>query len=150
MDTSEQYILMCELAKEIQKRWDECDDYDIIYYESHGQVPVIEVYTPHQTYEYLETNLDDMSKFVWLPRQDQLQDMFKPTNEEAEEMLKRMNYTWSPLSEFCTIEMFSRLGYRRYGNPTPLKVDTFEKLWLCHVMVEKYKKVWNGKEWVRV
>ncbi|HPS89391.1 MAG TPA: hypothetical protein PLC35_05385, partial [Methanosarcina vacuolata] len=62
MDTSEKYIRMCSLAKEIQQKW---------VFQS-GDF----VYNP--AFEKIEVLLDpgnNSINYIWLPRQDQLQEI---------------------------------------------------------------------------
>ena len=96
MDISPEYIKMCEKAVEIQKL-----------------APRNEVknwWSP-----------DDL--MVWLPRQDQLQEMCENKGED-----------------------FFIFAFRSGSHPL---LDTYEKLWLAFVMKEKYGKVWNGEDWVK-
>ena len=61
MDTSEQYIKMCEKAKEIQKlkpnRWGDC-------------------ISAHIDKEWFATTSLHLDRDIWLPRQDQLQEIY--------------------------------------------------------------------------
>ena len=62
---------------------------------------------------------------VWLPRQDQLQEMM---NE----------------SKFILIERF----YKFVNDNIPFcREKSMEQLWLVFVMKEKFNKMWNGKQW---
>lgn len=109
MDTSETYIKMCEKAEEIQ-----------------------ELRTPR--------NYDDTMSFwyegtpnVWLPRQDQLQEM---VGEKSEVML--LEYILCFV--FDTKKHWWRTEYTK-------QFDSMEQLWLAFVMKEKYNKIWIGDEW---
>ena len=64
MDTSEKYIEMCSAAEEIQKGWEPIEG---DYYSALGNP---RIYIPGQW--GIGLNPGD----VWLPRQDQLQDLF--------------------------------------------------------------------------
>ena len=105
MDTSEQYIKMCEKAKEIQgQRWGHITD----------------------------DNFWDNQRLpwaVWLPRQDQLQEMVKE---------KFTGWTYpgvlNKLQKFCF-----EISY----------YNSMEQLWLAFVMKEKYSKVWDGENWIK-
>ena len=124
MDTSEQYIKMCEKAEEITK--------------GHKLVTG-DVYYRKEAYcgcfcpacrPSAEVGL------VWLPRQDQLQEMVLSDPEHPE----YDNWEWR-LKRF---KMWH--SAKIWGTNHPFA--SMEQLWLAFVMKEKYGKVWNGKEWV--
>ena len=115
MDTSETYIKMCEKAVEIQEIWKS------------------EVIKPDDRSFWI----DDFNKqkSIWLPRQDQLQEMMRPTPERGEK-ISPYGLSWS--------------FYRFIDQLPPLKRgNSFEQLWLAYVMKWEHHKVWNGKDWVK-
>jgi len=65
-------------------------------------------------------------KCIWLPRQDQLQEMVK--------------YQFYSLLELCWGFAQSKNGWG---------FDSMEQLWLAFVMKEKYGKVWVKDDWVK-
>lgn len=80
------------------------------------------------------TRTSTMSEFfkhrhVWLPRQDQLQDMLKD----------------------CFVDSYPRklvlCLWEWIAKTSPQYDDSMEKLWLAFVMHEKYNKKWNGTDW---
>jgi len=111
VDTSEAYIKMCERAVEIQRK------------ARRSQRK--EKWSGEWVY----------SGAVWLPRQDQLQEMVgnSPYNNIQNAMwsildnLHKYAFTPNIFNEFIPTSM--------------------EQLWLAFVMKEKYGKVWNGEEW---
>jgi len=112
MDTSETYIKICD-CPEIQGQLDDFEDglnNDNCAYSK----PVKNGGHP-----------------VWLPRQDQIQEMF---GEVA-----NLRY-FSGL-----IEGFFRFSTTGYG----VEQKTFEQLWLAFYMHEKHGKVWDGKKWIK-
>lgn len=131
MDTTEQYIKMCEKAGEIRKLNTE-------HIQRLGELPVnVPYYCDSDCY----INLDNL-KIIWLPRQDQLQEMCKyfknlpPAEYSARGLLKAfwefvdgnwLNYLWVLSNEQVSME----------------------QLWLAFVMKEKYHKIWNGKNWIK-
>lgn len=174
MDTSKKYIEMCKGAKEIQKLWGfsdgdcmvapsgeiwvVCDYYSAACYnrkekkEDHPQA--------HESYfnEYSDTfrNFDGgyewedkliakRKECIWLPRQDQLQEMLDK---------------WTLLGKIRGLFDFCEPEFMCPDEP-PCKEDeklglyvrkTFssaEQLWLGFMMKEKYDKTWNGEEWVK-
>ena len=140
MDTSKEYIKMCEKAVEIQKlrikqRGDylirppslfiqssvDPRDYSQLYIKNLGVADDIEI-----------MKLDE----VWLPRQDQLQDM-----------IEAKSYT----GVLCFFNIFIKTKYDKGStlhNPQ-FHFGSMEQLWLAFVMKEKYQKVWDGENWVK-
>jgi len=110
MDTSESYITMCEKAGEIQER------------------------APNPKNESDWWMIGSYGDEVWLPRQDQLQDMI---NSPLEEKL-------SSFVEFCYEYGESGGDMMEY----PKLFISFEQLWLSFVMKGKFFKVWIEEDWV--
>ncbi len=153
MDTSEQYIKMCD-DQYIQDLWTPAD-WDTCYCKSKEQqnedeqVVVLSGYetdsgcygheTPERTDNYYwsvcgETEELFHSLHIWLPRQDQLQAMIEP----------------SPSEFMCEFTEW----YYKHDELVPIGINTYceqfktmEQLWLAFVMKEKYSKQWNGEEW---
>jgi hypothetical protein len=150
MDTSETYVKMCEKAVEIQGEWkptpgdfiyrkfnlfgekidreiwseDELSEINIIWWKSvvDGFYACTNEKGESRTYKHPADMVRETS--VWLPRQDQLQEMVHFTNPH--EMLDRF-------------DMFRGDFEGEF---------TMEQLWLAFVMKEKYGKTWNGEDWV--
>lgn len=134
MDRTPKFIKMCERAEEIQKEW-ECmvgDYYKLPHKET--KLILVEV-TTRNLYEYLKSN------GIFLPRQDQLQEMVKGD----------FGTCLNDLAKFCkyvfryNANTFMLSFSPNYGLPPSLK--SFEQLWLAFVMKELYNKVWTGEEW---
>ncbi len=132
MDTSDEYIKMCEKAKQIQglrpveppsDEWLAGD-----YYASDCPLgPCISVHNDSSSYG-LGINT------VWLPRQDQLQDM----------MLYLLGNDFLGCAPFILNEKLHESlpgGIYNWGR-------SYEELWLAFVMKEKYNKKWDGKRWL--
>ena len=127
MDTSVEYIEMCEKAKEIQNMqenavallWD-----DIIEIKS--------IFKPlyRRSSQFGVRQIIEREHFIWLPRQDQLQEMIKGL----------------PINHVLRISKF--VENLDDGSGKILEWDSMEQLWLAFVMKEKYGKTWNGKEWL--
>ena len=154
MDTTETYIKMCEKAEEIQEGIDDGSlsgrfvGGNIIY-------SIAPTNQPHDRDGYYnvtdkeavrrceacgnEESYIKSSKYVWLPRQDQLQEMI-------DSWWKRYGAYGEPLIKgFYDFAMFY--------NPKPfreneLPVNSWEQLWLAFVMHNKYKKEWDGEDWI--
>lgn len=113
MDTSKTYIEMCKKAEEIQRlRPIVADDHDYFYCKVHGFGC-------------------DLDKAVWLPRQDQLQEMLSIGKSNT-------------FTGLLALQLFIE------DNAKYEMLDwSMEQLWLAFVMKSLYQKVWNGKEWVK-
>ena len=78
---------------------------------------------------------------VWLPRQDQLQEMIKsyykthPSNAFECDDFGLVEYFYN----FCWLE--EDRNWDKEG------ITTMEQFWLVFVMKEKHNKIWNGEEW---
>ena len=120
MDISKEYILMCEKAEEIQISknphvgdfWCNKDSHNIKAYG--GQIRE----------DSLESTYDETIG-IWLPRQDQLQEMVLKLYEGCHRL------TWA-------FAVWTRV----------ICLDSLEQLWLAFVMKEKYNKVWDGEKWI--
>jgi hypothetical protein len=73
MDTSQKYILMCEKAEEIQKKYfDGYDANDIVYIPSSGELNFADKINMTGSIRYGKIFLT-VECNQWIPRQDQLQ-----------------------------------------------------------------------------
>ncbi len=158
MDTSEQYIKMCEKAEEIQKEWkpsvgdyirrkytifgeeidrtiwpdpEQSEEITILHYKS--QINGYFYACKKDGEERIFNTQEETEKVtsIWLPRQDQLQEMVdnKPAYHTS-------------YGKFVGIVHFLDTNPKVYcGSP--------EQIWIQFVMKEKFGKVWDGKEWVK-
>jgi len=145
MDKSEKYIKMFEQAQEIQqyfqdKNWTYFSEEEPLYKK--GRVfcwPNLDSEIGHLFLEedkdfYLckkNLTISKKEEIVWLPRQDQLQDMINniPSSQGYFEF---------------------RMFIERNGFYIKDSLQTsWEKVWLAFVMQEKYNKIWNEEkqEW---
>lgn len=114
MDTSETYIKMCRKARGIQRLKPDGSQGEFVYCER-------EVYQ--------EVDDRPLTPYIWLPRQDQLQEM--------------VNEDWAiTFAHFCV--WFSKYELILLGD-----IKSMEQLWLAFVMKEKYGKVWDGEDWIK-
>ena len=135
MDISEQYIEMSKEAEEIQLlrreekhkdtgKWVDGDFYaDIADHTSmaHPSYPDAWADEPYYLHHPIEA--------IWLPRQDQLQEMLmNPPNTLCPDILTMLRL----FNTFASV------------NP---QFTSMEQLWLGFVMKEKYEKVWDGERW---
>lgn len=128
MDTSKEYILMCEEAKEIQNLKRIKYGFELKYGDYFTM--------PDRRIDiclYQKSPKFDLgSGMIFLPRQDQLQEMVKPNKYNSYWLVQKMY-------EFVNEKNAGELT----GNPS------CEQLWLAFVMHEKYGKTWDGEEWVK-
>ena len=143
MDFTEKYIKMCEKAEEIQRRWkpvigdwlcwkiDYEDRLIMIVYDTQkisSALSMLFVVSPFNKYK---TALK-IKEAIWLPRQDQLQEMIL----EEEKMTNCLLLT----------EMFVEF-LDKHREWLFESLCSMEQLWLIFVMWELYGKIWDdGKE----
>ena len=122
MDFTKQYVDMCSKATEIQRLKetsltfaDYCYDGCDIFL---GEIMAV---------TGVDVEISDELGHVWLPRQDQLQDMLNIKNKT------------DLIVDFCDwcVETDTIMSLE----------DSFEKLWLAFVMKEKYNKQWIDNNW---
>ena len=127
MDKSSNYIRMCENIEEIQEQWQpEFGDFYVsmsLGLTSPCQPIMSDL---EKKVSYLKT-----IKAVWLPRQDQLQEM----------VIENYAMPWDLAIAFSNVLMGENASYFE-------RFDSMEKLWLALIMLEKYKRKWNDGEWV--
>ena len=140
MDISKDYIKMCEKATEIQELKKEItgnyfyqkktdDDYLC------GSFICWNGYRPSAGYHNWNDNWYFPDNCVWLPRQDQLQDI---VFEKA---------TTYRLYNNRILELVEVFG--KYCKTPDYLMFSMEQLWLAFVMKELYNKTWNGEDWVK-
>ena len=154
MDTSEQYIKMCEKAVEIQEAWvpvlgDYCTHPEGAWLDTEGwvitkyfdieeKVKVFSgmAFTHSHSFDYSNYETFEKADCTWLPRQDQLQEMVSVPIGTFND-----NF-WTILEDLRDWGH----NYAEFQQWIPLSM---EQLWLAFVMNEKYNKVWNGEDWVK-
>ena len=167
MDTSKEYILMCEKAREIQDGKPDFEVNDCNYIANFHHVRVCPDYEQrlsnnHVWTKYLDEKycsvcgkelvpndsipeINDYEengafKCIWLPRQDQLQ-----------EMVWEYIVDNDPLRGECVKSQKPELLSNRFNKYVMRSIrprfDSMEQLWLAFVMKEKFGKIWNGKDW---
>lgn len=117
MDTSEQYIKMCEKAGEIQEK----ATYPLgaFYHENDLVICNMGDY-------YHQTKGSNIPGYIWLPQQDQLQEMLGNVDESYRVFRKWLDTSW-----------------------VKKILVSWEQLWLAFVMKEKFGKVWDGEDWIK-
>ncbi len=123
MDTSKEYVRMCEKAIKIQELWKPKDS-DIYSNHNHEDIHLFALRTLTKT---------ELFYAVWLPRQDQLQDMLDMGTASAK------------------LKQFSDFIDRKLQIDIKHSLEIFDKsmeqLWLIFVMYVKHNKTWGGEDW---
>jgi len=137
MDCSVEYIEMCRKAVEVQEL---CpfQEGDFILNTSSISPPegFLFINYRHQPdpdkpdWELLYKPDQKKAFNIWLPRQDQLQDMVKDDFPDLGSILDHVRRFW----------INNTLYY-------PVDFKSMEQLWLAFVMHEKYGKKWDGEDW---
>ena len=134
MDTTIEYVEMCRKAEEIQHDW-KFKDGDYIFglaktfkRNPHAK-PGVECWSGYSAGDWPGYPQDG----IWLPRQDQLQDMV---------VSKKAQYV-NGLPYITFIELFHQFVKKCWH-----QFNSMEQLWLSYVMHEKYGKCWDGTDWV--
>lgn len=124
MDTSKEYILMCEKATEVQAL---CPEEMSGHHRRIGDIHIL-----GPIYYHRHVFMDGKaSAAIWLPRQDQLQEMVVDEKTTPIKLVSSI-YGFVFCRPFACCRFFI----------------TMEQLWLAFVMKEKYGKVWNGEDWI--
>jgi len=138
MDFSEKYIEMCSKASEIQELWKQDKGEYVAVYSSEWEYLDKDHQVRKKTFkEIVILGVDgnyvtDESLCVWLPRQDQLQEI--------------MEIDIHSVRPFIILDQLMDRYITRYG----YLLETIEQLWLAFFMSEKYKKYWDNKlqDWI--
>jgi len=138
MDISKKYIEMCEGAEEIQKIGKEIPMLkgDDMFY--HPSVDVVEIWC---RWLQLEKGKDFLENLIWLPRQNELQEMVLKSFDVVEKIQALKDFIFITHKKIGPNDVWMTDDYI-------MSLESMEQLWLCYVMEEKFKKSWNGKEWI--
>jgi len=133
MDTSELYVKMCKQAVEIQQNWKpQFGDYCMVY--GKGTPSILAIVTDGENF------IKEWG--VWLPRQDQLQEMEQ--GETGDDQVENLAACISVLEGF---NWYLEENWDNFGYWQPYR--SMEQLWLVYLYAEKYSKVWDSEkqEW---
>jgi len=141
LDNSETYVKMCEKAEEIQKYWIPVpNDYAIDCITITNMRNLVTVQNDAE-YPFLDVQLstERQNEFrrrcIWLPRQDQLQELLQ-------------QYWWADKQPLNNISLLLQKFYWWLDETCPNN-QSMEQLWLSFVMSKCYQKIWNGSEWLK-
>jgi hypothetical protein len=145
MDTTKEYIEMLKKATEIQELWVPAKG-DIALVEDKIRIFKGISSVKRYIFDYKEFNdpffdsrtiaVDYLSTCVWIPRQDQLQEMVLD-NWDIGSLISAFN-------DFCHNKNDMGFGYPK---PTCNYFKSYEQLWLAFVMKELFNKTWTGTDW---
>jgi len=121
MDTSKEYILMCEKAVEVQE---------------------LQTVYPNYEHSFFGTN-ESGGKPIWLPRQDQLQGMVGKTTTIAGYVEYDANKNNIPQ----LLSVFQGFVYELCMKNISNCNWSMEQLWLAFVQKELHNKTWDGGDW---
>ena len=140
MDTTETYIKMadCEEIQSQRKRISPIDGKLYMYNEDGDWIANAKLVGLASMAVRSTPPIKNSPKLIWLPRQDQLQEMvggffYYQWNQFYKYLLDR---------DFVVGDLISDIH-----NGIEEKPITWEQLWLAFVMKEKYNKVWDGEKW---
>lgn len=137
MDTSKTYIKMSD-CPEIQGEWKPIEG-DWVLEKTYKDVPrVLKDGFREGTFiteiQWEENDYLDQKLFIWLPRQDQLQEMLGDYEKQFEVL-----DNWREGG--CDDVLYWNIG----------NLKSWEQLWLAFVMWElSHKKKWDGSKWCAV
>lgn len=135
MDTSKEYILMCRKVKEIQQ---------IFKTRGLGENDFINRDMP-------DSNRSGFVLMIWLPRQDQLQEMILGEyKEKFKNSLAFISKGEGYLSEeiMKDILTWSNADRKIWQGGKKKWWKSMEQLWLAFVMHKIFNKTWNNHSWV--
>lgn len=140
MDKSPEYIRMCDLAAEIQRRWQQA--YGDFYVGENGR---IEVWIPKHRQSVVvrkgfgvrsQRDVIRIVKYTWLPRQDQLIEIAQERGRRYESITQEF-FDWT------------KAAYGPGKEPPSGLFRSMEKVWLAFVMHKNYGKKWTAAGWFR-
>lgn len=135
MDTSETYIKMCD-CEEIQSR---AKDYT--YFLCEINIPVEGIFQFDNDFLYHKMNSENL---IWLPRQDQLQEMvIGHWNRDSE----RTGHLYLRTCVSLAVRFASFVRAVAPTSDSKNRECSMEQLWLAFVMKELHNKVWDGEHW---
>lgn len=152
MDVSKEYIKMCIEAKEIQEGWEPtCGDSFIMTDKLHKRILIDPEAVKRMGRE----------KFIWLPHQDQLQEMIGKCKWEQlkalDEILNLLHSRSIVVKEHINnnesvyLNLLGDVDETMYpwikNFQSFRQFNSMEELWLGYIMKKKHNKHWNNNTW---
>ena len=142
MDTSKEYIKMCEKAVEIQELRETIIGNNYFVKAIKATLVVGMGYPKTNVgLTIFDFPLEKISEYIWLPRQDQLQGMIGDFKKQKDFMVLFFRPFYYCLELGQIIPKAERVS--TYWSD----FKSWEQLWLAFVMKEKFNKVWDGEDW---
>ena len=134
MDLTPEYIKLCERAVVIQENWVPGEG-DYIFDKGGAWSFPLSGGEQASNMGCKAIGSDDQlwpprfhrENALWLPRQDQIQEMI-------------------PNPIFYKLDSFYSFVYKRFGLYATV-FTSFEQLWLVFLMADRYRLYWNGDDW---
>ncbi len=127
MDVSSVYVKMCD-CPEVQGKWKiGIDAMAHPVTDPHNYVQII--LKPHPKHKTQQACIT-----IWLPRQDQIQDMLPESSCKC---------------SCCLIAHLNKFIKENIDGMADVDVDSMEQYWLSFYMSENHQKIWDGEKWVK-
>jgi len=128
---TDNYIRMCDKAKQLQRAWKPKDWDRFVYRDSEEMDIMMYLEKEYNRKEMIIIN----GVYIWLPTQEQLQEIVK-------------DILFLIQGSFIDLYMSASTGHRD-SHIICRKAKSMNELWLMCVMYEKYHKIWTGEKWVK-
>lgn len=139
MDKSDEYIRMCAAADEIQQRW--AHNYGDFFIDNRGKIRCW-LSRDHEDKKFkkgfhvtVDRGVILLSRYVWLPRQNQLIEMAQIPGRRYETVTQDF-FEWT------------KRPYETLDDIPAKLFRSMEKIWLAFVMQQKFNKQWDGERWL--
>ena len=145
MDLSKEYIKMCD-CPEIQDGWEPTrgDNYilgDAMPNNKHFAVIVLGCCWEKCSGCRYEVE-DLKAECIWIPRQDQLQEMYCSIPKDGKHQKEAPSY-------LACCNVLCEEIYEFSKKDCEMGLQSMEQLWLAFVMWELYQKRWDGEKWIK-
>lgn len=137
MNELEQYALMCETSKEVQKQWGRKSG-DVYY--SPNESLVFEICKHIEIWNVPKDA-------VWLPREEDLWAMLTATHTLCAKI--SMFHEFYDPEFYCPESTAPCKACSSLGKHRRTTFTTLKQFLLAFVMEERWKKAWDGKSWIK-
>jgi len=149
------YIRMCEQAEEIQKLFNPdshnhvCSSGGTIWTQIDRDSYKYDKYTEYG-HQYICIRDGYLMHCVWLPTQEQLQEMMRDlANKRFFDNFPKHYIPQEGEYVFPVYLLWWFSQWVVFQKRSETKEHSFNELWLAFVMYEKYHKIWDGKTWIK-
>ena len=81
---------------------------------------------------------------IWLPTQEQLQEMILKIFSPFAKIIKLSDF----VSNYVKLYRETKYADLYWRDLYPTAIESMNEFWLMYVLYEKYKKIWTGEKWV--